>query len=429
VVNPDPALDPPPLTADLPGIGGSIKQRPEDFIVEELPLYEPTGSGEHLMLVVEKRNRTTPDAIKRVAAAFRVGKRDIGHAGLKDKHAVTRQHLSVHLPGKTEDGELIGQALERLDGRDDLKVLAATPHHNKLKRGHLAGNRFTIAIRGVDLAALVRAKTILDRLAASGVPNAYGPQRFGFRRNGHLLGKYLLLEQPDAFIHEMLARPGDDDDTRLADARALFRDGDLSAAIDAWPKALPYDRQLLDALRKGKSPADAVASISRDHRHLLISALQSAAFNRVLADRLAAGTFDRLLPGDLAFLHDRGAVFAVDQPTADTENADAGRVPSLEVSPSGPMWGPGMTRAADDVDAAEINALQHLGLTPDDLASRPILKILHVEGARRPLRIPLRDPDLSAGADEHGPYLRVSFTLPKGAFATVVCREIMKNDE
>jgi tRNA pseudouridine13 synthase len=323
---------------------------------------------------------------------------------------------------------MIGASLERLDQSDGLRVLAATPHHNKLKRGHLAGNRFDIAIRDTDLAALVRAKTILERLAACGVPNAYGPQRFGFRRNGHLLGRHLLLGQPQAFIDEMLARPDDHEDARLADARQRFRDGDLNAAIDAWPRSLPFDRQLLDALRKGKPPADAVASIGRDHRRLLLSALQSAVFNRVLADRMAAGTFDRLVPGDLAWLHDRGAVFAVDPAAAETDNAPTGRVPALAVSPSGPMWGPGMTRAAGRVDDDEVRAGRGYGLGPDDWSAERAVGAIRPEGARRPLRIPLRDPSLAAGADEHGPYLRVAFTLPRGAFATVVCRELMKND-
>ncbi|MEO0588680.1 MAG: tRNA pseudouridine(13) synthase TruD, partial [Planctomycetota bacterium] len=280
---------PPPtprLTADLPGVGGVIKQRHDDFQVEELPLYEPSGQGEHLMLLVEKRGRTTQDAIKRIADAFRIGKRDIGYAGLKDKHALTRQHLTVHLPGKTEDGERIGQALERCEALRDIDVLWATPHANKLKRGHLAGNQFTITIRDVGVAAAIRAKPILDRLAAVGIPNYYGPQRFGVRRNAHTLGRLLLLGQHEAFIEEMLARPGDDDDPRLADARALFRAGDVSAAIDAWPRALPYDRQLLDALRKQEPADQAVAAISREHRDFLLSAAQSAAFNRVVAQRL-----------------------------------------------------------------------------------------------------------------------------------------------
>ncbi|MEO0966353.1 MAG: tRNA pseudouridine(13) synthase TruD [Planctomycetota bacterium] len=428
MTTPDPALDPPLLAADLPGVGGVIKQRPEDFLVEELPLYEPSGEGEHLMMCVEKRGRTTQDAIKRVASAFRVGRRDIGYAGLKDKHAVTRQHLTVHMPGRTEDGDDVGACLERLDGRDDLKVLWATPHGNKLKRGHHGGNRFIIAVREVDLSAVVRARPILDRLAETGVPNGYGPQRFGFRRNGHLLGRMLLAGDAAAFIEETLARPGDGEVPTLIEARECFRAGDLTGAIDRWPKSLSYDRQLLDALRKGKPPAEAVDAISKDHRHLLISALQSAIFNRVLAERMAASTLDQLRPGDLAWLHDRGAVFAVDAPTADTENAGGGRVGTLSVSPSGPMWGPGMTRAAGEVDAAEQAASRALGVGPDDWATHAKLRALNVEGARRPLRIPLNDAEVSAGANEHGPYLRLGFTLPKGAFATVVCREVMQTD-
>ena len=87
-----------------------------------------------------------------------------------------------------------------------------------------------------------------------------------------------------------------------------------------------------------------------------------------------------------------------------------------------------MTRAAGGVDDAEQAAARTFGVTPEDWAKGPTLKQLGVEGARRPLRVPLTDPEVSAGADEHGPYLRLSFGLPKGSFATVVCREVMKTD-
>src|SRR5687768_4723165 len=103
----------PPLTQQLafltetPGIGGVIKQRPEDFLVDEQPLYEPEGQGEHLYIFVEKRGMTTTDVVRRLTKAFRVGRGDVGYAGMKDKHAVTRQHFSVRLPDPTQDAELL----------------------------------------------------------------------------------------------------------------------------------------------------------------------------------------------------------------------------------------------------------------------------------------------------------------------------------
>src|SRR5437667_12164268 len=92
----------PYLTRDFPGVGGSIKQRPEDFFVQELPLYEPSGTGEHVYCEIEKIGLTTFDAINRIADALRVSSRDIGYAGMKDARAISRQVLSIHGVSKAD---------------------------------------------------------------------------------------------------------------------------------------------------------------------------------------------------------------------------------------------------------------------------------------------------------------------------------------
>ena len=97
------------LTDDLVGIGGVIKQRAEDFFVEELPLYEAAGEGEHMFVLVEKRGQTTTDVMRRVAKLFHVPRSEVGYAGLKDKHAITRQHLSVHLPDQSNDEKFLAR--------------------------------------------------------------------------------------------------------------------------------------------------------------------------------------------------------------------------------------------------------------------------------------------------------------------------------
>jgi tRNA pseudouridine13 synthase len=159
-------------TADLPGVGGQIGPEPEDFRVDELPAYLPSGSGDHVYVRVRKRELTTQSAVALLARAAVVKERDIGHAGLKDKHAVTTQWFS--LP-KTP------LAPERWSLPVGLELLEVSQHVNKLRTGHLRGNRFTLALTGVDNAALVRARAILDRLAQSGLYNYFGQQRFGVR--------------------------------------------------------------------------------------------------------------------------------------------------------------------------------------------------------------------------------------------------------
>lgn len=144
---------------------------PEDFFVEELPAFAPSGEGEHLLLTIEKRGLNTAFVAKRLAQWAGIAEMGVGYAGLKDRHAVTRQRFSVHLPKK------VSPDVAALDG-DGLTVLEQHWHQRKLPRGALAGNRFVIVLREVsgDKAAIER--RMVD-IRAAGVPNYFGEQRFG----------------------------------------------------------------------------------------------------------------------------------------------------------------------------------------------------------------------------------------------------------
>jgi tRNA pseudouridine13 synthase len=166
----DPLQPPPLLTANFPGIGGRIKARIEDFEVEEIPAYEPCGSGDHLFLWIEKSGMGAEYFQRQLARRLGIANGEVGAAGLKDRHAVTRQMVSVPLAAQDR--------LAQLDG-DGIRVLSVNRHTNKLKPGHLRGNHFRILIREVDPAAAARLQPILDRLRADGLPNYYGLQRFG----------------------------------------------------------------------------------------------------------------------------------------------------------------------------------------------------------------------------------------------------------
>ena len=153
---------------DEPGIGGVIKSRPEDFLVDEVPLYEPCGEGEHLYLRIEKTGVSHVELLSCLRRHFKVGESAIGFGGMKDKRAVTRQTLSIHL--------LQDPATVELEHRR-IKVLWATRHTNKIHRGHLAGNRFSIRIREVDPTKVTVVKRQLQRMTSTGVPNYFGVQR------------------------------------------------------------------------------------------------------------------------------------------------------------------------------------------------------------------------------------------------------------
>lgn len=408
------------LTDDIPGIGGVIKERYEDFVVEEQPLYEPCGQGEHLYLFIEKKGRTTTEMARRLADIFRVRTGDVGFAGMKDKAAVTRQQFSIYLPRPDNEAECI----ERVD-TSGAKLLWARRHGNKLRRGHLAGNRFEIHIRQVAPTAVITVKRVVDRLLVAGAPNYVGRQRFGYRGDNARVGQHLLLGEWQQALDVMLGdpRPIDTEPTRAA--RAAYDKGDYAAALESMPKRLRVERRAIDLLRQGRTAAQTAAAIDAEQRGFLISALQSEIFNRILARRIDDGLFDRLVVGDLAWKHDNRSVFAVDEATAALENDPAGRVAAHAVSASGPMWGPDMTTAAGQVAQWEHEALTDGGLTEAGLAGN---KAFSAAGNRRPLRQFLGEPEVSGGVDEHGPYVRLVFALGRGGFATTVLEEIMKAD-
>lgn len=161
-------------TPDLPGIGGEIKQQPEDFSVEELPAYLPSGSGEHVYLLTRRAGRNTRDLQSQLARLFRLHPSGVGLAGLKDKQAFSTQWFSLHLHAQDPHA-----AAERVRSELGIEVLEASRHSNKLRLGHLRGNRFDIRLRAVKPDALAAAQAIAQRLLERGLANAFGPQRFG----------------------------------------------------------------------------------------------------------------------------------------------------------------------------------------------------------------------------------------------------------
>ena len=405
------------LTENIPPIGGSLKQRPEDFMVEEIPSYQPSGEGEHIYLMVEKRGLSAMELNRALARHFRVPLSAIGYAGLKDRQAVTRQVVSIHTPGKSVED------FPSLD-HGSISILWADLHTNKLRRGHLAGNRFSIRIRGVEPHAVVTAKRVLDRLRTTGVPDRFGAQRFGYLRNNHLIGRALLVREHE-HAAALLLGPSPLAPESQHRAREAFARGDVADAAAAMPKRFRTERVVCDSLAAGEPPEQAFDAIDRAVLGYYVSAFQSAVFNRVLDDRVAAGKLAEFIPGDIA-MFDRGrATFEIDEPALDDPET-ARRLGSFEISPSGPMWGPRMQRASREIDRAEVEALAAMGLDLEDLEATLDLDADMVGGTRRPLRVRIDNVQVEGGADEHGPYVRCAFDLPRGAFATVVMDEVMK---
>lgn len=405
------------LTGDVPGTGGRLKERPGDFLVEEIPAYDPVGRGEHIYLMVQKTGMATLQMVNLIARHFGVPTHAVGYAGLKDKVAITRQLISVHTPGKTAADFPSIQ-------HPKVTVLWADQHENKLRRGHLRGNRFSIRVRGVEPGKVVLAKRVLDRLERCGVPNRLGEQRFGFALNNHRVGRAVILGDFESAVRELLAPPGD---TRpgVLEQQELFRKGRYADAVKLMPDSAETERAAMQALARGATAEQAIAAIGPTQRTFLLSSIQSAIFNALLDRRLIDGSFDRLLTGDLAFKHDNGAIFLCDE-QAMNDASTAERLGRLEISPSGPMWGALMPRPVGRPAEMEAAALAEFSLKHEDFGAFEARTGEVLKGDRRPLRVPVAYPDVEGGVDEFGPYIRCAFELPPGSFATVVMREVIK---
>jgi len=333
------------LPAALGGTAGRgrIRARDEDFIVEEELGFALTGAGEHLFLKLCETGCNTDWVAGQLARWGGRPRNDVGYAGLKDRHAVTEQWFSVRFPG----GRHPDPAGLSIPG---VEVLEVVPHDRKLKRGALQGNRFRLRVTALNAdAALLEAR--LQEVQRRGVPNAFGPQRFG-RESGNL---------------QIAAR---------------------------W-------------FAGGPQPP-------RAERGYALSAARSLIFNAVLATRIAAGDWEHAAPGDVVGLDGRGSWFI-----AETDDAAlAGRLASLDVHPTGPMWGRGEPPGHGPAAALERDVAARFSVFAEGLAAAGL------EQERRALRLRVRDLAWALQGD----VLELSFGLPAGAYATAVLRELLDTD-
>lgn len=394
----------PYLTADIPGIGGTIKESPDDFLVEEIPSYLPCGTGEHCYLTIEKRGITTLEAISRITSALKVPEREVGYAGMKDAVGVTRQTISIQ---RTTPEKALALGL------DGVTVLSATLHSNKLKIGHLRGNRFRVVIRGVSGGAEQLVPAILEVLGTRGVPNYFGYQRYGAQGNSHLIGAAMLRRDWRECVDRLIGDPVAVRDEEWSAAIDAYRQGALGNALRLFPRHCRSERDVLQRLVS--RPGEYEKAFSAVHprlKKLYLSALQSFLFDQTVAARIAR--IDRLMTGDLACKHVNGACFSVEDAAAEQGRADA-----FEISPTGPMFGCRMKCPEGAVRELECKILERAGVDPSlfDLPGG-----LRMEGERRPLRVPAGDLSWSSAGDA----VTVAFSLPKGSYATSLIREITK---
>lgn len=321
-----------------------IRSTIDDFVVEEIAAYPLTGSGEHAFLWLEKRGLAAPELVNRIIKTLGVPSKDVGVAGQKDRHAVTRQYCSI--PRR------LAIDVERLNS-SDLQILSVTHHQNKLKTGHLKGNRFRLVLRSkagftAEQAEQVAAR--LQQLEQTGFPNYFGPQRFGHGGN------------------------------TLTDGLKAIK-GKLPK--DHWPE-----------------------NQSRTLQRLALSAVQSAVFNLVVAERVAAKTVGTVLPGDVVIRKEGIKPYRI------PEGAD-----TTQVVPAGPMPGPEMLAATDTVGAMEQESMLKVGVTDKDFTRFEKL----TSGIRRKM---LEFPSETSAVWQSDGSIETRFVLSAGTYATTMLQEV-----
>jgi len=337
-----------PFAYGRPPLHGLLRANPEDFQVDEILGYEPCGEGEHAFLHIRKRGLNSADVARELARFAGVRQVNVGFAGLKDRHAVATQFFTVHLPGKdSPDWWQLNS--------DSLQVLDAQRHNRKIRRGSLRGNRFRLVLRALQ-GDRDKADAVCAQISAEGVPNYFGPQRFG--RNASNL--------------------------------------DRAATMLAGEGRRPKPEQM----------------------RMLLSAARSYLFNAVLAERVRQGNWNLALDGEVLLLNGSNRQFIAEADDA----AITQRIATHDVHPSGPMPGELGRTLQPQRETAELeSAVLGQGLAKDWVAA---LIARRAGSERRSLRL---IPEAFANKWLDAQTLELTFSLPSGAFATTVVRELMRD--
>lgn len=290
----------PRLTGDLVTVGGQIKTYPEDFVVEEIPAYIPSGSGEFLYLWVEKRDLSGEGLLRALAHGLALPEGEIGIAGVKDRRALTRQWVSV--PRRAEPN------LRLVENDKRVRILNVSAHTNKLRTGHLLGNRFSVLIRNTHSAVPEQhADRIVERLK-SGFLNFYGSQRFGVGGETALAGLELVRKEQTARTKRMVS--------------------------------------------------------TRFRKRFAISAAQSVLFNHYLVERVENGLSRTVLVGDYMAKRSSGGLFVALDAAVEQQRFDDG-----ETTPTGPIFGSKMRSPANLALKYETDVLSYHRLSAAHFAA------------------------------------------------------------
>jgi len=409
-----------------PGVGGTLKASAEDFVVEEVSSPpEPDPQGRYTTATLRVREWETNRLVRQLAKSLHISRRRIGFAGTKDKRAVTTQLFTFEgVPPET---------LRALRVKD-IEVLDAFATGRPLEIGDLVGNRFRIVVRDLRVddpeAASIAEQTTAALRVFGGFPNFFGIQRFGsVRPVTHLVGKHIVRGAFRDAVETYVANPIPGEDPESYEVRAtLAKTGDVKEALHTYPRNYTFEKALLSHL--ATHPNDYVGALRVLPLNLLIMfvhAYQSYLYNLILSERMRRGLpihepvdGDLVLPADRRGLPDRERTIEV---SADNLERVAGRCREGKAWVSAVLYGSESRFAEGEMGRIETEVVAKEHLRPEDFIVPDIPRISS-RGTRREILAPLRslEAHVDAGA------LDVSVELTRGAYATCLLREYMKND-
>ena len=404
------------------GIGGTIRNRYEDFYVEEIPEIIPTGEGPNVYVWIEKLGRTTLDVVLDIARDLHISRKRMGFAGMKDKKALTRQWICI----ANMDSEEQFRQVENLDiyKTDFLKIVRG---RKKLRMGQLKGNKFKILIRDLDdiEKSAEAANDVLKQLEVTGVPNYFGWQRFGKPRTiTHLVGEALVENDLEKAVATYIGHPQDDESEENQLARQAFDEGRLEESLNLMGKGMRYEKMMIKELirdsKKGElsdqSYMNALHALPKPLQRMFVHAYQSYLFNEAVSNRVSMG-INKYIEGDIIIDNEEHIV------RDKTPEEFQEMIDNFQASPTCPLFGTKVPFADGEVGEMEKDILKKYDLEKQDFEV-PKMPRLGSHGLRRSMRFQVWDA--SAWPTDEG--VMCEFSINKGSYATAVLREIMKKD-
>lgn len=338
-----------------------FRQNNRDFVVDELPLYEFSGEGEHLVLHIRKKDLSTLELVSIIARYLGIKNKEIGYAGLKDKHAMTKQYISVHKNFEAKMDEF---------AHENVKILSKTYHINKIKTGHLKGNRFFIRLKKVNPTSGMKLDEALKNIATFGMPNFFGFQRFGTDGNNHIDGEKIAKGEKKE---------------RNPKIRQLLINAYQSHLFNLW-----LSRRL------------EINSLISKFEAKELESLLNISSSELLKMKAQKHPF-KLMNGDIMEHYPHGRLFDFDG-----QDEDCSRFMDKQISPTGLLCGKKVKLSSDIAGVIEKDY--------DDEIDE--------DGARRYAWIFPENVEGRYKEDEA--HYELNFSLPKGSYATVLLEELAK---